>query len=527
MLIFELEEKIKDMPFEEALAEVEKELAYQGENPDEELLILKAQVLFHWAGEQGRMRNDEAMYANYGQVISILEPLIDKKQLESYYPYLLYALTVSHLRLGWAEEGMAYAEQYYETHHDDQEASILLACAYVDTASEPEKGLQLVEAYLEAGDYLRGVPVKIGLLIYAQRLAEALALIEFSEQAYPEHAELWTEKRAMYYHFAGDVEAAVKLTDAQLESATDKNARCDWFRNLYGLFRQHKTDGELAEYVKGYLKRFPQDDFAYAALAAVTGDINAEIELLEQAHRLEADYAPALLEKYLERDGAKDKENYFRTLETFLSDEETSHWHLVQQTMYGKFYPYDTGQCVRILEKDLIYNPDHECTYTMLGKLHECGIGVAKDAQKAFSYYEKAYKEHKSPCGCSAVFYAFALYFGVGTAPDREKAKALILEVIHERDNDADRDCMYAMTAFEEGGERFDKKFALELLKKNKKDPACTFLLFKYAQDEKEKAKYFKLFKKAVKEEADQLERDHLQKYIGNPDLPFVPFIRN
>ena len=523
----EIRGKIEDSELEEALALIDNELERQGDNPDEELLLFRIEVCFNLAGKKAEFEDD---FSYYGMTVDLLEKMIEKSKMRPYYPQLLHMMTVSLLTLGYEADALYYAEQLYETHGDDPEAAFLLSGAYSANGTELEKAETLIDEYLSQGDYVRGIPVKILILILLNKYEEALSIINVCTQAYPKQSDMWEERRIFLYAHKGDADTALSLIEGELSDCDDYRVRKNFFEKACVLLNQYKSHEEVLRYINKYIRNYSGDDFAYFGLARELkgNDLNGSIAALEKAYAISKDshFAQMLLKIYLDRDAKKDRIKYFQILDNFLADEEENHWQGIKTTMYGEYYPFDDGQCIEILKKDLRYSPDHECTYTMLGKLYECGIGGPADFATARYYYKTAYTEHRSACGCSAVFYAYALYYGIGGDMDIEKAIELILEVIHERSDDSDRNALYAVVAFETQDKRFDKKFALRLLREDKEDAAAAYLLSKFSDDDLEKKESAELFKKLIKK-ADALERDYLQKYLKDDDIRFIPFIRN
>ncbi|MCL2796449.1 MAG: hypothetical protein FWD58_00100 [Firmicutes bacterium] len=527
--IYDIQEKIKDMPLEEAVEQVRNAIKLQGKKPDDDLLIMKAEMLLTLADATEGVTD----YGRYHEAAATVKPLLKRKKKDPYYPHLLHMAAYALIRLDCYCEAEPYALEFYETHYDDTEAAYLAAHAYQGicvergiTDDEPQKGLRFIDEYLKTGDFLRGASVKVDLLVAAGRFDEALDLLDFCAHAHPEHAAAWTDKRISYHVQKGENGPAFQLADALLDQTEDKDDRERLFFNIMDVLLEDKSAKERKNYVKRYAERFPLDISALCEYDEYFG-AKEWLALLENAYALGGDIEAAreLLWRSLRGGTKKDVKRCLEILEGFVTDDEPDHWSAVQMVMYGAFYKYDTGQCVKILEKDLLSDPNRDCTYTMLGKLHECGIGVPPDPEKAFSYYELAHLHYDDSCGCGALFCAYAYYFGIGTPPDKEKAKNLLLECMRKRGKDSDQDGIYAMMAFEGDDARFDRARALKALNRNTGDPSAAFLLWKYTSDEKERAKYLKRFKKALSE-AGQLEKDTLQKYLDHPELPFIPFIR-
>ena len=530
-----LRETIENMTAQDALIEIDNVLSRQGDNPDANVLLLRAETLFDLAGE-------EDDYSCYDDVIEILCKILHNETLCLFYPHMLDLIISSYISLNEYDNALDYALKFYDTHYDDTNAAYYLAVIYHElhfgdeTAGYNVDALRMVDEYLACGEFPNGASLKIDILSSLGRYDDALELIEFCESAHPEDEDIWIDRRIDYYFDAGAYIKGVEYLKSLLNSNRTKKERKHFFVNICSMTsRVYDETGEAAKnsalfaYADEYIIKFPDDGFAYAFKAKMTENVNLDacIGYLEKAVGFDgvAAYGTYLRGKYLIRGSKEDAAKYFDLVKN-APDDKTQNWNMAREIIYGRFAEFDKGQAIGILERELLRDPDYECNYSLLGRAYESGIGTSPSPEKAYEYYKKAY-ERKYYCNCGAIFSSNALYYGNGMRKDVGRAKELILEVFSEEGrNEPDRVCLYAICAFD-GHSGFDKNKAVAHLKEYAdKDHISAFLLSKFSESAAEKARYWDTTLKLF-EEADYLEKVHFKKYIENPKLPYKHLVRN
>jgi len=264
-----------------------------------------------------------------------------------------------------------------------------------------------------------------------------------------------------------DLEMALKF----YKTAYNEEKKYDTFIDVYRVTLKLKNPEESMLIVDDYLSVARSDEVATVSCykANTVRNLNKSYDEIVEAYSVtvvknnfnDFDYLLLMLEL------VKDQTPYIKMLKKYIRMRPTEfesyqYKDLAHLYLFGEFgFPKSIRMAKFYTKLALSVDPLSSCTVSSVGRLLE----VCKKPKQAFSYYEKAYEIAKNnknlECTCSYGYLAHAYIFGIGTKPNLEKAKQIVLDAIsrcgkHSNDTILLQYAYFALL----GDKRFDKTVA-------------------------------------------------------------------